>query len=97
MTIRPHSTVRRSGMSRRQVVLMSLLGALSLTTALAFAQSADGGTFDDVDAIRRIAIREIRLCAAEQPLNVRLRCRIPAQHTMPPQGPQVATCRDWSL
>lgn len=41
MTIRPHSTVRRSGMSRRQVVLMSLLGALSLTTALAFAQSGD--------------------------------------------------------
>lgn len=41
MTIRPNSTVRRSAMSRRQLVLMSLLGALSLTTAPVFSQSTD--------------------------------------------------------
>jgi tetratricopeptide (TPR) repeat protein len=41
MTTRPCPAVRRPGMSRRQVVLMNLLGALSLTPALAFAQSTD--------------------------------------------------------
>ena len=41
MTIRPNPTVRRSEMSRRQVVLTSLVGALSLITGPVFSQSTD--------------------------------------------------------
>ena len=48
MTIRPCPVVRRPGMSRRQVVLTNLVGALSLIPALAFAQSTD-----DVEALTK--------------------------------------------
>jgi hypothetical protein len=41
MTVRSHSTIRASTTTGRQVAVMTLFGALSLTTMLAVAQPSD--------------------------------------------------------
>jgi tetratricopeptide (TPR) repeat protein len=84
MTIRPCPAVRRRGMSRRQVVLMNLLSALSLTPALAFAQSTD-----DVKALTKQVDQLLQQRSYADANATAQRTRAAAEHQFGPDDHQL--------